>query len=236
MCLLLLCAGCHPHVELKAPEPTAPLEEREAAYEALRIESLELRPMPGKIYGKPALQRASWARTLEESTGAPHAVAPEELPEHRKVRFAHLGDGTHIHHAADLTPVVEPGSAASEALKRSASRRLEATILNYVGGALMLGGASYIAVSAVKTGPGRDDNAIIMGLGVLIGGGIILVGGVVHAVAGGVRGSAKATDRVAFEHYNSGLALRLHVCADERVLVPCADRFDSPGDEKPLDK
>jgi hypothetical protein len=67
----------------------------------------------------------------------------------------------------------------------------------------------------------------------IIGGGIMLVGTAVTLVSGGFARKAMDEKATAFELYNEGLAMRLNVCSDEKVLVPCSEVAGSEPPQVP---
>src|SRR5262245_19311480 len=100
----LVSAGCHEHVELRAPSRDASLEERERSYESLRPLSMHE------------------THTTYLRNGVPVGAS-------RSTDYLQLQNGRRVYYAEDIQPVVAETSPAWTAAAQSQSARSTANIL-----------------------------------------------------------------------------------------------------------
>lgn len=196
-------AGCF-HVNLGAPPPrTAPAAERMTAYERLRP--------AGELHTFRAVATGTHSARLEHT--------------HELV----LADGSIVHHADDLLPVVADDSVAAAAARRSGSARRNKV-------AWMIGGAVAVAAGTFLVWRGFDQNhehafddtdpgdgMIKLGVAVGLGGALVGTLGATH------QGWTEARERrAAFLAYDAGLRQQLALCVDGLRLVDCAPAAE-PG-------
>lgn len=190
--------ACHPHVELRAPDAAASGPERISSYERLHARSTHETHI-----------------TYANEYGAVVGAA-------RVVDYLQLADGQRVYHPEDLMPVLPPDSSAYAAADRSRAKMKTARTLNGIGwGAVGVGGAVMLVGAATVDIDGTNTGALLAPL--IIGGGIALVGTAITIVSGGFARKAMDEKATAFELYNDGLATRLDVCANDKVLVPCSE-------------
>lgn len=199
--------ACHPHVELRAPEAGAPGPERVKAYESIH------------------------ARSSKET----HITYVNEygtvVDAARRVDYLQLADGQRVYHPEDLMPVLASESSAYSAADRSRKNMSTARVLNGVGwGTVGVGGAVMVGGVATADYASTDTGALMTPL--IIGGGIMLAGVVMTLVSSGFARKAMDEKATAFEMYNEGLAMRLNVCANEKVLVPCEEAGRTVSQER----
>lgn len=147
---LVALAACAPRVLLPPlPAAGAPLEDRQAAYQALA-------PMeqPTPITSK--------------TNGLVYRQKPYP--------FLSLGNGLEIHDPRDLGPAVLPGSATAAAINRYDDRRYYGGIGVLAGCGLLVVGAG-VASTGVLTSRGRFDSVAWSGLGMVVGGFAVAVVG-----------------------------------------------------------
>lgn len=126
-----------------------------------------------------------------------------------------LANGTRVHHAEDLLPVVSPDSPAAKSV--NASLRAERSRRNFT----LLGLAGIALFAVVGSSVMSDEDGDVGSgakLGLLVGGGAVLVG-----AFGAWHYYYKASDEhaLANEQYNEGLARQLRVCVDGLFVTPC---------------
>ena len=140
-------------------------------------------------------------------------------------RTMYLANGTQVHHAEDLLPVVAPDSAAAasvHAAQRSASSR-RTYVMVALAGLLVAVVAGHQAFSSDEDVGGGTKLA-------LYGGGAVFVVGAIGSYYYGQEADMAHDD--AIHQYNEGLAKQLRVCVDGLRVVPCEDAT-SPTEPAP---
>lgn len=140
MCSLLLSASCRPHVQLKAPESTAPAETRVAAFNQLR---------------------ATQMQTTEVTSNA--AIGSQ----YQLIDFLDLNDGTRVYHPADVMSVLAPESDAYKNLAAAESDASLAYKFYYGAIAGVLVGTILTGTQIVD---GSKGPLLYGGLGLVAGG------------------------------------------------------------------
>src|SRR5688572_4054989 len=102
----ILTAGCHPHVQLQAPDTGAPPEVRMQAFAKLRPISMQ----QTAHYAVSRYGAVSYAGTSTD--------------------YMQLAGGTRVYHAEDILPVVTAGSAAARAAEAGQSAAGTASTLS----------------------------------------------------------------------------------------------------------
>lgn len=204
--------ACQPaHVELHAPKANAPGRERVEAYERMHARSSKETHV-----------------TYLGKGGAPVGAA-------RLVDYLQLADGQRVYHPEDLMPVLSPQSPAFSAADRSRKHMSTARTINGIGWGAFGIGTTVMLVGIATTDYSGDSTSSVM-TPIIIGGGIMLAGVVTTLISGGFARKAMDEKATAFEMYNEGLAMRLHVCSDDKILVPCADRGSTTAAPPPQDE
>lgn len=178
--LTILLVGCKPHVTLVPPPPNASPDERVAAFERLAAVS----------------EKMTITTSCRTMGGCSETV---ELT-------LNLANGTQVHHAEDLLPMVPPDSETAQAVHAShrASRRTWMWA-GLAAGALVAGFVVFDATDNEK-------------LAFAVGGGGIVVGALMAW-----RSTNEETHQIrrANETYNDGLARTLRVCVDGYIVEAC---------------
>jgi hypothetical protein len=142
--LAFVASGCGgPHVILKAPEASAPPEERIAAYEKLAPRRMRVR-----------------------------TVTTDQGPitsRYSEIEYLQLGDKSRVRHVVDLLPAVEPNSPTAESIHESTSNSTTAKWLLYSGLAAIVGGFALTVNDLATNRQGRGAGFYI-GAGVGVGG------------------------------------------------------------------
>lgn len=187
----LLQAACARHVSLEAPRPDAPFEERRASYERLR---------PAGTHHQVVV--TATANTVSATT-------------HTSLI---LGNGSTVHHAEDLLPVVASDSPTAEAARTFEQQRSRANVGFTIStiGAVVAFGSMIVPLANDDIGDGESPSIFWPG---------VVVGGLAFFIAGGVAfysvGQANDAKAAAFATYDSSLRANLRLCVDGTRLVEC---------------
>ena len=173
--------GCHEHVVLNAPPPSAPLEERTATYE-------KLHPL-----------------TMHE-THITYLRGGTPVGATREVDYLQLADGQRVYYPEDLLPVVDESSSTAKAAERSHSARSTSYALKGAGyGGIFLGAGIMLVPVLQSHQPGESMNMTP----IWVGAGVMILGAVVGLVGGTFAGTANDEASTAFETYDESLRDRL---------------------------
>jgi hypothetical protein len=180
----LLVVGCHSHVQLQAPEPTAPEAERTAAYARLRPLAMH----QTDYYRVGSFGQTSYAGTTTD--------------------YLQLAGGERVYYPEDVLPVVPAGSPSATAAQESADTRSTGnTVLGVGCGVMGLGvGVGFYPFFARDSGSSVDFTPVLVGIG------LMLAGGVVALVGNVIRNSASDEAASAFLTYDDSLLQRLALC------------------------
>lgn len=180
-------AGCHEHVQLRAPTADASQEEREDSYESLRPVSMH-------------------------ETHVTYLQGGVPVGAERQTDYLQLQNGTRVYYPEDLKPVVSENSPAWLAAGESQSARSTANTLLGTGIAAYVGGGTLMLVPPL-TFDASDPNASMNMTPLYIGAGVMLAGVVCHLVSRSFRSTANDEAATAFETYDAGLRERLDLKA-----------------------
>lgn len=196
----LATAGCHEHVELRAPTRDAPLQEREESYESLRPVSMH----------------------ETHTTYLRNGVA---VGASRSTDYLQLENGTRVYYPEDIQPVVSETSPAWLAAGESQSARATANTVSAIGiGGMVVGGGVMLAPIF-----SHDPEGTINMTPIYIGGAIMIAGAICQLVSTSFRSTANDEAATAFETYDSGLRDRLNLKAPKTRPSrprPAADEVD----------
>ncbi|MGN6107216.1 MAG: hypothetical protein ACTHU0_19060 [Kofleriaceae bacterium] len=134
-----------------------------------------------------------------------------------------LADGTEVHHADDLLPVLDPGSPAAHAARRSASARRGKWAFEVAGMAAIAGGFVVALAGADSDTDETFSRTTTIGLGIVLAGAAMYLTG--HWYYARAEESAR---RAAFATYDESLRQSLQLCVQGMQVVDCRDR--APGD------
>jgi hypothetical protein len=185
-----------PHTAFVVPSPTAPYDERLAAYQQLRPE-----------------------------TQKKGLVFKTDVPKKRKRAGdpLQLSDGTKVYHSEDLAPLVLPDSATAKAIEQHLLFEKQQKIwANSAAGltALSSGGFSLGTFVFVR---GDDDRSQNIGLGIALSS--IVIGAISLAVSVPAARSkqelAQKANEEAFVNYDPSLRAFLGICQKDERLVDC---------------
>ncbi len=129
-----------------------------------------------------------------------------------------LADGTRIHYAEDLLPLVDPASPVVQAATRVRAARRTYWILESIGlGAMAAAGAIYV------TEPSSEGPAWWIGFG-------LLVAGAATVLAGPLATSSIVPDsRAVFDHLDLSLRHRLGLCGEGPEPIACPTEATAPA-------
>jgi hypothetical protein len=191
--IALLLAGCnrHPHVQL-GPLPTnMSTGQRVQIYNDLHATA----------------ERETTTTSCSNQGGCSSSI-------HRTL---FLANGTEVHHAEDLLPLLSPDSHAArsaQASLRSQQNQRNFTLLGVAGMVVV----AIVGMSILSDDDGDGELSSGVKLGLVAGGATALVGSFgayhYHTKAADEQGEANT-------HYNAGLARRLDVCVSGIYVVPC---------------
>ena len=183
LAVLLSASGCYAHVQLQAPPPSAPLQARVKAYNALKATSYSL-----------VETRDQYGILLR-----------------RQPNLLNLADGKEVHYPEDLLPVVAPDSACALAVKRYLPAVRTAHMLSAVGYTVAFGAGAWMLASLGNLG--SSAGGANTGLTQFeVAGAVSLTGALVAAIARLVWGSrADAAAEAAYRSYDQGLRARLRI-------------------------
>jgi hypothetical protein len=190
--LALMFTACAPHVVLAVPPATAPVVERERAYEQLKAESVH-------------------------QTTFIHS-AESRMSDSKFTDYLTLANGQRVYFPEDIEPVVAPNSPADVAARSSASKHSWAFGLAMGAiGALATGAViSALALSNREANGDIDMTLLFTGLGVGLGGGVLF-----GSAAKAFHSLAEADGETAFGAYNSALIEKLQICVRDHSVAEC---------------
>jgi len=184
--------GCHSHVMLSAPPPTAPEPARVEAYK--KLHALSHRETQVTYYNQ-----------LGMAFGGAHYTD-----------YMQLADGTRVYYPEDVIPLVGEDSVTGKAADSSRSKRSLAGYLGLAAAATIIAGAA-IAFSSFGSddGNGPDKTKLFVGAGIAVGGGLGFSFG-----SQAVASSAQDEAATAYETYNDNLSRRLRLQREPEVEKP----------------
>jgi hypothetical protein len=186
----------YPHVAFVVPSPTAPYDDRLAAYQALR----------------PEVQKKG-------------LIFKTDVPKKRKKANdpLQLMDGTKVHHSEDLAPLVLPDSITAQAIERHLMFEKQQKIWASSAIGLTALASSGLSLGTFVFVRGDDDRTENIGLGLALGS--IVLGAVSVAVSVPItRGKlelAQKANEEAFVNYDPSLKSFLGICQKDERLVDC---------------
>jgi hypothetical protein len=203
-----LLPSCHAHQELVAPDSSASIEEREAAYE-------QLKPL-------------SYHETHITYVRGFVPVGTE-----KQVDYLQLADGRRVYYPEDILPVVPEDSSAAAAAQSSESARTTSTTLRALGvGGWVVGGV----IAFVPFFTPRDYDEPINLTPVWAGLAVVGVGSILYLVGGGFSSTANDEAATAFETYDTGLRERLGICSPTDRSPACRRQANRTATTSPDEK
>jgi hypothetical protein len=189
-------AACHEHIELRAPESSAPEPARLRAYQ-------ELAPLS---YHETQVAYVS-------GYGFPVGTV-------KKTDYLQLADGRRVYYAEDILPVVPDDSPAALAANDSSSNRHLSNLLYAGGVAAIVAGAALMVAPFVTHDPASQEpfnwTPALVGLGISIGGGVGLL-----SASSIVDNNSQDQAASAFETYEPAVRKKLALCRDGDRVYAC---------------
>jgi hypothetical protein len=185
---------------------------------------VDIRPLPASMTPQQRVEAFQYYRRggqgVEYITQCTGGRPPGCLTHSRQILV--LNDGTQVKEAGDLLPLLEPNSTAGQAAQRAARARARHTKWRRGSWGTMIGGLALMYV-----GLRMQSRAVgYIGAGVAFVGTTICIGGM------GINGrEINEESRLAFAHYDQGLADRLRLCVHGLAMVPCESHV--PGAPPP---
>lgn len=176
--------GCHSHVTLAVPPPTAPQSVRLASYQKLR----------------------SLSYHTTETTIYQSGVIP--ISDTKTTDYMQLANGMRVYYPEDIKPVVDAESPSARAADASVSKRSVAGYLGIAALASLVGGMALALSSAGSTNDVGEPNRTPMFIGI----GIAAVGTLGFGFAAqAVATSSQEEAATSFETYNADLSQHLRL-------------------------
>ncbi|MEM9192341.1 MAG: hypothetical protein AAGF12_24415, partial [Myxococcota bacterium] len=186
--------GCRGHVQLSAPDRTAPLQARVQAYEELRPTLLQ--------------------QTQNYHVGAFGAVSRGL----RTTDYIITNGGERVYHPEDLLPVVDPDSPTAIAAEESDAKKATAAWL----APLFVGSIAAGAAVALTPYIVAEDVTEVGFIPLIVGIAIILVGGLGTGIPMLlIRQSAEDDAATAFATYGRSLREHLNLCTTDGRIYDC---------------